>query len=334
MPRASDIARRLTSEGRTPEEIRDAAYLSTGDVAAKQTRFWLLLTLSAAIATAGIVADSTATVIGAMVIAPLATPIQGIAVGIAYGDLRPLLQSATTLLTSMAVVVLLAAGLSEVLPQLKDGADNTQIAGRVSPTIVDLVAAAATGLAGSFAIARRDVGDILPGVAIAISLVPPLAVVGVTGATGDYDDALGALLLFLTNVLAIVMAGMLVFGAVHLRQGHRRDPRFRTRPVLAVVAAGAVVVVGALAVATFRTVQLSDHLDAATDVGSEWAADHGERVVTTRFDGTTFVLVVEGMSDGTQDEALPALLQGAVPDGTKVVVNRIAGSRRELGAVR
>ena len=334
MPRASSIARRLTSEGRTPDEIRDAAYLFTGDVAAKQTRFWLLLTLSAAIATAGIVSDSTATVIGAMVIAPLATPIQGIAVGIAYGELRPLLESATTLLMSMAVVVLLAAGLSEVLPQLKDAADNTQIAGRVSPTIVDLVAAAATGLAGSFAIARHDVGDILPGVAIAISLVPPLAVVGVTGATGDYDDALGALLLFLTNVLAIVMAGMLVFGAVHLRQGHRRDPGFRTRPVLAVVAAGAVIVVGALAVATFRTVQLTDHLDAATDIASEWAADNGERVVDARFDGTTLVLLVEGMTDGTQDEALPLLLQGAVPDGTKVVLNRIAGSRRELGAVQ
>jgi uncharacterized hydrophobic protein (TIGR00271 family) len=334
MARASSIARRLTSESRTPDEIRDAAYLFAGDVAAKQTRFWLLLTLSATIATAGIVADSTATVIGAMIIAPLATPIQGIAVGIAYGELRPLLLSAATVLASMAVVVVLAAGLSELLPELTDGADNTQIAGRVSPTIVDLVAAAATGLAGSFAIARRDVGDILPGVAIAISLVPPLAVVGVTGATGDFDDALGALLLFLTNVLAIVMAGMLVFGAARLQGGHSRDPRFRTRPVFAVVAAGAVIVVGALAVATFRTVQLSDRLDAATDVASDWAAGNGERVVDSRFDGTTLVVLVEGMTDGTQDEALPGLLDGAVPDGTNVVVNRIAGSRREIGAVR
>jgi uncharacterized hydrophobic protein (TIGR00271 family) len=333
MPRASSIATRLTSEGHTPDEIRDAVYLSTGDVAAKQTRFWLLLALSAAIATAGIVSDSTATVIGAMIIAPLATPIQGIAVAIVYGEVRPLLQSAATLLMSMAVVILLAAGLSELLPQLKDAADNTQIAGRVSPTIVDLVAAAATGLAGSFAIARRDVGDILPGVAIAISLVPPLAVVGVTGAAGDYDEALGALLLFLTNVLAIVTAGILVFGAFRLRQGHRRDPEFRTRSVLAVVAAGAVIVVGALVVATFRTVQLSDRLDAATDISSEWAAGNGERVVQARFDGTTLIVLVEGLTDGRQDEALPALLQGAVPEGTKVVVNRIAGLRRELGAV-
>ena len=94
------------------------------------------------------------------------------------------------------------------------------------------------------------------------------------------------------------------------------------------------IVVGALAVATFRTVQLSDRLDAATDVASQWAADNGERVVSSRFDGTTLVLLVEGTTKGRQDETLPALLQGTVPDGTKVVVNRLAGSRRELGAVQ
>ena len=94
------------------------------------------------------------------------------------------------------------------------------------------------------------------------------------------------------------------------------------------------IVVGALAVATFRTVQLSDRLDAATDVATKWAADNGERVVDTRFDGTTLVLLVEGMTDGTQDQALPGLLQGAIPDDTKVVVNRVAGSRRDLGAVQ
>jgi hypothetical protein len=57
-------------------------------------------------------------------------------------------------------------------------------------------------------------------------------------------------------------------------------------------------------------------------------------VINSRFDGTALVLLVEGMTDGAQDEALPDLLQGAVPDGTEVVVTRIAGSRREVGAVK
>ena len=80
----SSLTARLLSELRTPDEVRDAVYLFAGDVAAKQTRFWLLLVLSAVIATAGVIGDSTATVIGAMISAPLAIPIQGIGVAIAY----------------------------------------------------------------------------------------------------------------------------------------------------------------------------------------------------------------------------------------------------------
>jgi hypothetical protein len=96
------------------------------------------------------------------------------------------------------LVVAIGARLAVVLPELSPPADNFQITGRVSPTIVDLVAAGTTGLAGAIAVGRRDIGDILPGVAIAISLVPPLAVVGVTAVDGPWHDALGALLLFLT----------------------------------------------------------------------------------------------------------------------------------------
>ena len=187
----ASLATRIAGESRTPEEIREAVYLFEGDVGAKQSRFWLLLVLATGIATAGVIADSTATVIGAMIVAPLAIPIQGVAVAIAYGELRPLLLSASILASAVATVICLAALLGWVLPELHHPSDNSQITGRVSPTLVDLVAAATTGLAGSFAVARRDIGDILPGVAIAISLVPPLAVVGVTAVDGDWSGALG-----------------------------------------------------------------------------------------------------------------------------------------------
>lgn len=143
-----------------PDEIRDAVYLFRGDVVSKQSRFWLLLVLSAGIATAGIVADSTATVIGAMIIAPLATPIQGVAVAIAYGELPPLLRSAGVLVGAVVVVIGMAALMAVVLPELNPPKDNSQITGRVAPTLVDLVAAAFTGLAGAFAIGRRDIGDV------------------------------------------------------------------------------------------------------------------------------------------------------------------------------
>jgi uncharacterized membrane protein len=133
-PRRSRIAGQITGESRTPEEIREAVYLLGGDVGAKQSRFWLLLVLATGIATAGVVADSTATVIGAMIVAPLAVPIQGVAVGIAYGELRPLLLSAAIVLGAIVVVVALAAALGVVLPQLEAPERNSQITGRVSPS--------------------------------------------------------------------------------------------------------------------------------------------------------------------------------------------------------
>jgi uncharacterized hydrophobic protein (TIGR00271 family) len=324
---------RLTGESRTPDEIREAVYLSTGDVGAKQSRFWLLLVLSTVIATAGVIGDSTATVIGAMIIAPLAVPIQGAAVAIAYGELRPLLLSLAVVAGAMALVVGLAAAIAVVLPELHPPSHNSQITGRASPTLVDLVAAAATGLAGAFAVGRRDIGDILPGVAIAISLVPPLAVVGVAGTAGEWDSAWGALLLFLTNVLAIVVAGTAVFGSLRVRYGHTRDPAFRSRPVYSVVAIASCLVVAALAVATYQTVQLSNWRDAATRVGSDWAAGNGEHLVGVRFDGDELVLIVEGSSDGSEDAELTGLLRDQVPSGTPVVVNRIAGGRASVGQV-
>lgn len=89
-------------------------------------------------------------------------------------------------------------------------ATNSQVAGRVSPRLIDLLAALRTGVVGSVALVRRDISDTLPGVVIAISLVPPLTVVGLTLEAGAWLEALGALLLFVTNVVAIIATGIIV----------------------------------------------------------------------------------------------------------------------------
>jgi uncharacterized hydrophobic protein (TIGR00271 family) len=289
--------------------------------------------LAAVIASAGVLADSTATVIGAMIIAPLATPIQGVGVALAGGELRALLASARTLLVAGLAVVAIGALGAFVLPELAAPDANSQITGRTAPTLIDLVAAAATGLAGSLAIARRDIGDILPGVAIAISLVPPLAVVGITASDGAWDDALGALLLFTTNVLAIIVMGSLLYTLLGLLPEAPGAPRMRRRPVYSVVAAAGVVVVLALAAATIRTVQLERRQDAATTVARDWAARNGEQLLTTRFQGDALVVVVEGAGAG-DDAQLLTLLDGAVPRGTPVELNRVPGQHRRLGDVQ
>ena len=88
--------------------------------------------------------------------------------------------------------------------------NNSQVASRVNPRLIDLLAAVATGAVGSIALVRRDISDTLPGVAIAISLVPPLSVVGLTAEAGAIGQAAGALLLFGTDVAAILTSGIIV----------------------------------------------------------------------------------------------------------------------------
>ncbi|MGL6278767.1 MAG: DUF389 domain-containing protein, partial [Gaiella sp.] len=144
----------------------------------KLTAYWTLLLLAAVIASAGVVADSTATVIGAMIVAPLMTPILGIVLAVAIGDGKNL--ALCVLLTVSGAIAVIAIGwLVGIVAEVPvDAETSSQVAGRVSPRLIDLVAAIATGAVGAFALVRADVSDTLPGVAIAISLVPPLAVVG------------------------------------------------------------------------------------------------------------------------------------------------------------
>lgn len=187
-------------------ELADRLDLSVGDYRAKRSAFWIMLVVSAVIAVAGVAGDSTATVIGAMIIAPLSTPILGIGFGVVTQKPGVVGRSVLWLLISVVVVIALGVLVAQVLPNPTSVLSNSQVTGRTSPKLMDLVAAIATGFAGAIAITRRDVGDVLPGVAIAISLVPPLAVVGVCLGSSAPALALGAFVLFGSNVLALIVA--------------------------------------------------------------------------------------------------------------------------------
>lgn len=196
---------------RSLDELSDRLDLDSGDVQAKRSAFWAMLVLSGIIATAGIVTDSTATVIGAMIIAPLSTPILGIGLGIVTTRPRLVGYSLSYVAVGLALVVLLGTVTALLLPNTAGVLGNSQVTGRTSPGVIDLIAAFATGFAGSIAVARKDLGDVLPGIAIAISLVPPLGVVGVCLGAGEPALAAGALLLFGSNVVALVIASTVVF---------------------------------------------------------------------------------------------------------------------------
>ncbi len=154
---------------RTLVELTEDLDLTVGDSESKRSAFWTMLALSAVIATAGVLSDSTATVIGAMIIAPLATPIMGIALGIAKRDSITSRHAMRFVTSGAALVVIVGAAFALLVPSSYDLLGNSQISGRTSPGLLDLVAAVATGFAGAVAMARRDVAAVLPGVAIAIS---------------------------------------------------------------------------------------------------------------------------------------------------------------------
>jgi uncharacterized hydrophobic protein (TIGR00271 family) len=190
--------------------MRDQVFFEGAERSRRLSRYWLLLVLSTVIASAGVVSDSTATVIGAMIVAPLMTPILGVVLAVVLADAGNLRRCLLLLIAGAATVVVLSWLLGLVVPFPVVAATNSQVAARVTPRVVDLVAALATGAVGSVALARSDISDTLPGVAIAISLVPPLAVVGLTLESGAPHQALGALLLFSTNVVAILASGIVV----------------------------------------------------------------------------------------------------------------------------
>ena len=170
-----------------------------------------MLALSSVIAACGVLTDSTATVIGAITDRTAVHSDHGHRPGIGTASPQRFGQGRRP---GRLLVIATGVVFSLALPNDYDLLSNSQISGRTSPTLLDMVAAVATGLAGATALARRDVAAVLPGVAIAISLVPPLVVAGVCAGQRAGWLALGALTLFLSNLVALLVAGVVVFAVL------------------------------------------------------------------------------------------------------------------------
>ena len=261
-------------------EMRDAVFFDGPDVRRRLSRFWVLLLLAAVIASAGVVGDSTATVIGAMIVAPLMTPIQGTMLSVVLGDRTNLLRSIG--LVVAGAIAAIGIGWLVGLLVLTDvvAQTNSQVAARVNPRLIDLLAALATGAVGSVALVRRDISDTLPGVAIAISLVPPLVVVGLTLEAGQLGQSAGALLLFVTNVAAILGIGTVVMALYGV---HRMVPPAATAERRAINRRNAVLVIAAmvlivgipLTVSSITIARDTTREAAARDAARIWAAEVG-----------------------------------------------------------
>jgi uncharacterized hydrophobic protein (TIGR00271 family) len=204
-------------------------------------RFTALTALSASIAAFGLLANSGAVVIGAMLVAPLMTPIMGAAAATVTAQNRRLVRA--LLIIALGTVVAIAVGWVVGFVAAGTVLDVRQlpaeIRGRTFPGLLDLGVAITAGAAGGYIQPRRSAISALPGVGIAVALVPPLATVGITAELGLGEDARNALLLYLTNLAAIIFSAGLALLASGFRpheESGRRALRLRLAATLAAVA--------------------------------------------------------------------------------------------------
>ena len=185
--------------------------------------YFLMMVLSCLIALSGLLINSPAVIIGAMLISPLMGPILccGLAFTLADGALAK--KAARNVILSVVETVVITA-LAAWLSPLKDA--TPEILARTNPNLMDLFIALFSGVAGVLAMCSRKGGmTIIPGVAIATAVMPPLATVGYGISTGQWHIAGGAMMLFVTNLAAIILSADLIFLWVGFRpvQEHGRE---------------------------------------------------------------------------------------------------------------
>jgi uncharacterized hydrophobic protein (TIGR00271 family) len=176
--------------------------------------FYLLVVLSCSIATLGLITNSPAVIIGAMLVAPLMSPLVGIGLAAITGNTKLLRNSFLSLLVGAVLAIALATLMTLVnnlLPFISMQQLPAEVTARMHPTPVDMVIALAGGIAAAYAMTEPDLSAALPGVAIATALMPPLCTIGIGIALNRWDVAGGASLLFVTNAVTIAFAAALVF---------------------------------------------------------------------------------------------------------------------------
>ncbi|MFK7769866.1 MAG: DUF389 domain-containing protein [Mariniblastus sp.] len=177
--------------------------------------FVALISLSTLIAALGLVRNSAAVVIGAMLVAPLMTPLVGMGFALVQGNDKLIRSALKSVVLGFTVALSIGAFVGLMLTLFSSGTPiSPEMEARGLPNLLDLVVALASGVAGAYAMGRPNLISALPGVAIAAALVPPIATAGLALTMGDLTLSGGATLLFLVNIIAIVLGTAITFWCV------------------------------------------------------------------------------------------------------------------------
>ncbi|RSX55940.1 hypothetical protein D2E26_0503 [Bifidobacterium dolichotidis] len=305
------------------DAAKESTYVDVSSHTKSYSAYAWRLALSAVIATGGIASQSPAVVIGAMLIAPLMSPMVGTQLAIVLGNKRAVWR--TILMTWLGVIGAIAISLviAAMLPVKIDTTTNTEVLARVSPRLVDLIVALASGLMGALAEIREDIPDTITGVAIAASLVPPLCVVGISLYAQDWRSAAGSMLLFLANYCAIEFMGMLVFIALHLDKHFPQQKGLGTRKwrYIFVIACVAVVAMP-LTFTSLNIAQSSIKSGQVKEVATQWVQNTNWSVQEVKVQDDVATVYIDGADTTLDDSKFLAMLNDAHISlkGAKVVI--------------
>jgi len=190
-----------------PEEVKET-FIAIHENAQSSESYKVLMVLSALLATVGLFANATPVIIGAMILAPLMSPIISLSMGVLRQNIELISTSGKTLLVGIGLAMVFGTVLTWLIPLTMI---TPEIQARLSPNLLDLGVAIFSGVAAAYASARSEVAKSLAGVAIAVALVPPLGVAAIGIGWWDWPIFSGAFLLFLTNLVGIILAAAATF---------------------------------------------------------------------------------------------------------------------------
>ncbi len=304
------------------KEVSDGLFFEEPDRVAKLTAWWVMLLLSVAIATFGIMQDSTAVVIGAMLIAPLMTPILGASAGIVNAWRRRIIDSFGLVVAGVGAAIALAFIIGQWIPVIVPIDVNSQVVSRTSPNVVDMLIALAAGAAGAYANVDRRVSASIAGVAIAVALVPPLGVAGLTLEAGQLADAFGAFLLFLTNFVSIVLAATVVFFLTGYAPFQElKANRAEVGPILRTVVIAALIIMVPLFFTAEGVLSTAGRTDSAQSAVGDWLGeDAALTALRVSVDGVDVDVFLTGSGEVPAIEDLVDSLSEAfgMPAGVRV----------------
>jgi len=193
--------------------MRRATQKRLDRVTPRSKDFYILISLSSSLAVLGLLMDNTSVIIGAMVVAPLVTPLFTLSLSVLIFNTGGLLRSLLSIVLGTLLAVFVSAGISSIVNLITDGevALTQEILSRSKPDTLYFLVALLSGVAGSFAYARPKIQEFVTGIAIAAAIIPPIAVSGIALSVGNMFLLKQSLLLYGFNVVGICLGSVVLF---------------------------------------------------------------------------------------------------------------------------